>query len=754
MAPVSRLSLFLSRFSRWRRQRGVQTYTTAFLVGMGPLLAILTFVALGPLDQGQSTVSLRLILLLDLVYILVVATLVLNRVAQMVAARRARSAGSRLHLRLTAVFAFLALVPTVLVAVFAMLTVNTGLEGWFSERVRNVIGASVAAAEGYEDVERRGLANDTIAIARVLNGERTARPFLSDSNFDGEVRQILARVQPQIQRGLKEAFVIDGLGIIRSRGASSYEFDFDAPTAEHFASVETNQVVLIEDWENNEFRALTRLAGFTDRYLYLSRTVDGDILRLLDETKESAQLYVQLESDRGRLLYQFGLLYLGFALILILAATWAGLWFAERLSRPVGRLAGAAQRVGIGDLDVRVPEEQGDDEIAMLGRYFNQMTEQLKGQRQSLLDNTHQIERRRRLFDSVLGSVSSGVVGLDTSGHVTFVNRSAERLLGLAQEAEGIALGVAIPEFVPLFDKLRRARSGLAQEEIRLSRKGMNEILLVRMTTRKNDKGASEGYVIAFEDITTLVSAQRMAAWGDVARRIAHEIKNPLTPIQLSAERIKRKFGPKLGEESDSLHQMTDVIVRQTNDLRRIVDEFAKFGRMPEPDRKPADLSEILRAAVLLQDNGNPGISYEADIPRGLAAPVTVDQTMISQALTNLLKNAAEAIESRRKKGDEFSPMIRVCLKVESDVCHFSIEDNGIGLPDDRIKLFEPYVTSRDEGTGLGLPIVLKIIEDHDGTLTLSDAVPFADDIHVGARADVSLPLALQPQTSLQKEAV
>ncbi|MEL6608975.1 MAG: PAS domain-containing sensor histidine kinase [Pseudomonadota bacterium] len=730
--------------SRLRRLRWVQTWATAILVLLGPVLAVATYVALGPLNQGAGTSTLRLILLLDFVYVLIVATMILGRIAQMVAARRARSAGSRLHLRLTGVFALLALIPTVIVAVFAVLTLNTGLEGWFSDRVRQVIGASLAAAEAYETDERNDLTNDTIALARILNGERSAATLTSDSLFDGEVRQVLNQVQPQIQRGLKEAFVIDSAGAIRARGASSYEFDFERPSDADLAAADAAPmaVVIIQDWPNNEFRALLRLTAFTDRYLYLSRTVDGEILSLLDETQQSAQLYNQLESERGRVLFNFGLLYLGFAVILILAATWAGLWFAERLSRPVGRLTGAAQRVGAGDLDVRVPEETGDDEIAMLGRYFNQMTAQLKGQRETLLDNTRQIERRRRLFDSVLSSVSSGVVGLNARGHVTFVNRSAERLLDFDAADEGPPLSVAIPEFAELFDELLTSRTGTAQREIRLTRNGLQEILFVRMARRENEGGDGEGYVIAFEDVTDLVGAQRMAAWGDVARRIAHEIKNPLTPIQLSAERIKRKYGPKLGEESDGLDQMTEVIVRQTNDLRRIVDEFSRFARMPEPVRSHQDLSELVRAAVLLQENANPHIAFDCVVP-STPVPVDVDDTMISQALTNLLKNAAEAIETRLERGDVFEARIAVKL-TGNDEARLTVSDTGIGLPEDRTRLFEPYVTTRDKGTGLGLPIVAKIIEEHDGVLHLTDAAPDGEDAHRGACAVMTLPLAAE----------
>ncbi len=407
--------------------------------------------------------------------------------------------------------------------------------------------------------------------------------------------------------------------------------------------------MLIEDWANNEFRALVHLDAFPDRYLYVSREVDGSILSLLDETQETVQLYNQLESERGRLLLGFGLIYLGFAIILILAAIWLGLWFAERLSRPVGRLAGAAQMVGGGNLDVQVPEEDGDDEIAMLGRLFNQMTRQLKGQREALMDNHRQTERRRRLFDSVLSNVTAGVMGLDAEGRVDFVNRAAERLLDLSGDVHDVGLTQAVPEFGALLQRLQEDGRAMMQEEVRLTRRGKLESLLVRVSERRTDLGRLEGYVVAFDDVTDLVTAQRMAAWGDVARRIAHEIKNPLTPIALSAERLKRKFRTQV-RDPDDLEQLTDVIVRQTNDLRRIVDEFSKFARMPEPDRKEADLVAILRDALTLQEAGQPGVRFAVDIPKGPVL-MDLDATMITQALTNLIKNAGEAIESLQEKG-------------------------------------------------------------------------------------------------------
>lgn len=734
------------RLQHLRRQRRLQNIATLGLVILGPVLAVVTLLMLGPLDQGASTVWLRLTVLADLVYVLVVAALVMQRVARLIAARRRQSAGSRLHLRLSGLFALIALIPTVLVAIFAGLTVNTGLEGWFSDRVRSVVGTSLAAAEAYSQEHRDDLAEDAHAIAAFLNRASDASSFLSD----GEVRQLLSQAQGQVQRGLKEAYVIDANGQIRARGDRSYLFDYEQPTPQQFARADAGETVIIEDWDNNEYRALLKLDGLVNRYLFISRRVDGSILTLLDDTKETARFYQQLEAERGRLLFEFGLLYLGFALILILAAIWLGLWFAERLSRPVGRLAGAAQRVGAGDLDVRVVEEQGDDEIAMLGRIFNQMTRQLKGQRDALMQTNRQIDRRRRLFDSVLGSVTGGVIGLDARGRIEFANRSALRLLDMEEPRDdAVPLSAAVPEFTALFDRLRKTEAEVAQDELKLSRRGKLESLLVRMATRRNANGGLEGYVVAFDDVTDLVTAQRMAAWGDVARRIAHEIKNPLTPIQLSAERLKRKFRPIAGDDVAALDQYTDVIVRQTNDLRRIVDEFSKFARMPEPDRRAGDLVALVRDAVLLQESGQPDVRFVTDLSdRPLMAEL--DMTMISQALTNLIKNAGEAIDTKKENDpdSEFVPEIRLSLAEMDGKAVLRIMDNGIGLPEDRARLFEPYVTTREKGTGLGLPIVKKIIEEHGGTLSLGDAPVFEGNLHAGAMAEVTLPLLVEAPRS------
>lgn len=729
-------------------RRQIQNLITLSLVFIGPILAAFTVLTLGPLNQNINSTVLRLILLADLFYILLVAALVLRRVMRIMAERRLEFAGSRLHLRLSGVFAFLALMPTILVAIFAVFTVNFGLEGWFSERVRNVVGSSLAAAQAYEDEHRKDLTEDALSFAYYINSIKIKNFLLPDD----QLRPALTVGQTNIQRGLKEAYLIDGTGLLHTRGEKSYLFDFEQPSTEDITRAKTGETVIIEDWTNNEFRALIYLKGFADRYLYVSRVVDGSILSLLDETKQTARLYHQLEADRGRLLFEFGLLYLGFAIILILAATWLGLWFAERLSRPVGRLAEAAMQVGDGNLNVRVPEGDDDDEISMLGQLFNKMTHDLKGQRDALIAGNTQTERRRRLFDSVLSSITSGVIGLDGKGRVTFVNRAASRLLDFQDEGSSPLIQKIAPEFSALFER-QCQNDDAVQEELRLMRNGRIENLLVRMAVRQSSAGQLEGYVVTFDDVTDLVSAQRMAAWGDVARRIAHEIKNPLTPIQLSAERIKRKFRPLVGDQADNLDQYADVIIRQTNDLRRIVDDFSKFARMPEPQKRTHDLTKILNDAVLLQEVAMPQIALITEI---LADNIwiDVDQTMMSQALMNLIKNASEAIDTYIAKfgNASYEPEIFMTLNSQDNLAILQIMDNGIGLPPDRGHLFEPYVTMREKGTGLGLSIVKKIIEEHGGTLNLQDAPIFAStramgQIHFGAMVEIRLPLAAKAKS-------
>ncbi|REG44515.1 PAS domain-containing sensor histidine kinase (plasmid) [Paracoccus versutus] len=725
------------RVARLRRLRLYRNTATLGLALLGPALAGLTFAVMGPFAGASSGGSvLRLVLLADLLYLIVLTGLVVARMARIVAARRKSAAGSRLHMRLVGVFATIALVPTVLVALFAGLTVNIGLEGWFSNRVQQVVSTSLSAAEAYQDEHRRDLTNDAKLLAGALTQAARQNPMLDD----GDLRLLLSDYQSQIQRGLREAYIVDGRGTIRARGERSYQFWYEEPSPAQFDEAAMRGLVLIEDWQNNEFRALVPLVPLADRYLYVTRDVDGSLLGLLDDTRQTVGEYQRLEQERGRVLFEFSLLYLGFALLLVAAAMWLGLWFADRLSRPIGRLAEASEQVGEGNLDFQIPAPDTGDEIQTLGESFNRMTRQLKQQRQELVESYRAADDQRRLFDSVLSSVTAGVIGLDAAGEIDFLNRSATRLLGLdPATAHDRLLSEAVPEFAPLFERLAQSVNESVQDEIRLTREGRVESLLVRMAIRRGAAGGLEGYVVALDDVTDLVSAQRMAAWGDVARRVAHEIKNPLTPIQLSAERLKRKFGPIAGEEREALEQYTEVIIRQTNDLRRIVDEFSRFARMPEPDRKETDIAKLLRDAELMQRDALQG-ALVSDIPD---EPVIVDADagMMRQVFTNLLKNAGEALDELRANPPQgWVPQVRVSLRSAPDAVTIRIADNGPGLPQDRTRLFEPYVTMKPGGTGLGLPIVKKIVEEHGGSLMLTDTPEGR-----GAMAEIRLPRERQP---------
>ena len=731
----------LNQFNRWRKRPAVRLTTAAGLVAIGPLLIIATTVALRQIPDVGNSSFMRSLLCVDFVYAIFIVALVVMAIAQVYLARKRNSAGSQLHMRLSGVFAILALIPTVLVAVFAALVINAGLEGWFSERVRDVVGSSLSAATAYQDEQKGDLQEDLEFMTFFLNDQKRQQPFMSD----GELRLALTRLQSSVQRGLKEAYIIDGSKDIRARGELSYRFNFEIPSDPQMDLAAEGKTVVIQDWSNDEFRGLVRLSKFADRYLYVAREVDGKILSLLDETKETVQFYNQMESERDQLLFDFSLIYLAFAAIITLSAIWLGLIFAERLARPVGRLAGAAQRVGRGDLDVRVIEEKGDDEIAVLSRAFNTMTGQVKKQRDDLIEINKETERRRRLFDEVLTSVTAGVLGLTASGKISVMNKAAAGLLNLDPVKDmGSDIEMAVPEFSTLFHAVGDRTIKAKQEQISLTRAGNAEILLVRMTERRNDADTLEGYVVTFDDVTDLVSAQRTAAWGDVARRIAHEIKNPLTPIQLSAERMKRKFGPMLGEYEKDLTQYTDVIVRQTNDLRRIVDEFSKFARMPEPEKRETNLTELVKGAVVLNQAAFNEVSISFSNKAGQVM-ADIDATMIGQALTNLLKNSGEAIETYAEtvgsKG--YEGLIKVTMSKTEEGIVITVADNGIGLPaENRSRLFEPYVTHREEGTGLGLPIVKKIIEEHGGTLELADAPKFRGNTHFGALVRINLPLS------------
>ena len=716
---------------RWFGRQGIIA-----LVILGPVLAVVTVLALDAKQASGSgnAIFLRAIILTDLVYTIVLLALIGVQIGALVIARRRGSAGSKLHLRLTGVFATIALVPTIIVAVFATISVNYGVETWFSEKVGSVVRNSLATAEAYEREHRAKIKGDILAMANDLN--RAASQGITQT----QLNELVTR--QAILRELPEAYVFSSDREIVARGEFSYLFNFEAPTEDQLARARTGEVIVITDEANNEIRALVYLSNFFDDFLYVTRNIEGEVLGLLDETRETVALYETLNRDRDKILFDFALIYLGFALLIIMSSILLGLWFAERLSRPVGRLAGAAQSIGEGNLDVRIKEERGSDEIAMLSRTFNRMAAQLKHQRDDLVQSNRESEERRNFIETVLSGVTAGVIGLDGQGRVDLLNRAAGRLLNLdTDEAENRYIGDLVPEFGSMLEDARRASNLVARGDIRQMVGGETREFLARIAPRRPGS-AKDGFVLSFDDITALASAQRMAAWGDVARRIAHEIKNPLTPIQLSADRLRRKYVTRLGEEGESFEQYLDVITRQAGDIRRMVDEFSRFARMPQPIAVREDLAELLQQAILLQEQSRPDIAYELDMPEG-PIPIVCDRGLLNQCLTNLLQNAADAIDARRERDGDATPAarIRITVTIDDGTISVIITDNGIGFPKSgRERLTDPYVTTRVKGTGLGLAIVKKIIEQHGGDLVLGDSAG-ANDLD-GAQVVIRLPSA------------
>ena len=401
--------------------RKLKNFIIFSLVALGPLLAGITYLAMGPLKLNPSSEGLRFLIFLDVFYILVISGVILRRIIKLKSAIKLSLNGAQLHLKLTVVFSLIALVPTILVAIFSTITLNFGLDGWFSDRVRLALSSSQAASEAYYIEKQDSLISDAVTFSEYVNRAKESGVLIDDS----DIRELISKVQDNIQRGLKEVFVIDGSGTIRARGDKSYLFDFEKPATQILIAAEGGKPLVINDWENDELRVIIKLNLFYDRFLYVSRSVNGNFLQLLNETNETVRFYKQLESDRGRIIFDFGLLYFGFSLMLILAATWVGFWYAEKLSRPIGELVDASKKIGYGDLSIRVIESNRNDEISVLGRTFNQMTSQLELQREELLNTNTQIEKRRILFDSVLSSVSTGVIGTDSFGEITFINKSA-----------------------------------------------------------------------------------------------------------------------------------------------------------------------------------------------------------------------------------------------------------------------------------------------------------------------------------------
>ncbi len=719
----------------------IKNLLTLVFVLLGPVLAISTFISADLFQKTTSTILLRNLLLLDLIYVLIIAGLVAIRITRLILSRRSRTSGSRLHTRLTKVFTLIALLPTIIVATFATISINFGLEGWFSSNVQKVVENSMMAAKAYENEQKQYLINDINYLSNILNNQKVRNRFVDE----GYIRNVLSKFQP---KSLSESFILDFAGQIKLRGERSYLFDFEKINNMDIEKVISGEIVIIKDWPTNEFRAIKKLEEYTNRLLYVSRIVDGNILKLLDETQDTVLLYQQIENERYGLLFKFGLLYIAFSLVMILISVWIALWFAERLSKPVGRLADAAKKIGSGNFDIKVTEENTKDEIAFLSKVFNRMTNRLKNQRSKLLKNNKMVEDQREFLEAIISGVKGGIISINKDEKIEIINSAAKQILKLEKDKNYVNQKISriIKEFNPIIKKVKKLDKDFLSEELIINRNYGSSHILIRVSKRFVENKIYKGFILTFDDITDFVSAQRNAAWGDVARRIAHEIKNPLTPIKLSAEQLKKNVYPESNVNVSEIEEYCEMIIRQTVVLQRIVDEFSKFARMPEPQKKVININELIKSSVLLQKAVYDKIQFNLDL-KGLNSKIFGDTGMLSQALTNLLKNAAESITALNNnvvnnKGK--IGYIDIVTDVNTSYLNIKIIDTGVGLNKNITNFFEPYVTTKQNGTGLGLAIVRKIIEQHEGSLILYNSIKVLHrKYNKGAVAEIKLPLVM-----------
>jgi len=691
-------------------------------------IAIASGVATFGLLTGTSTGTgtpdpgkLQALLAADLVILLLLALVIAQRTVGMWVQRRRGMAGSALHVRMVVMFSLLAVTPAILVTVFAALFLNFGFNSWFSERVRTAVDASQAVASAYFDEHIQNIRADVLAMVNDLNRDQavlSANP------------RLLARAlsKHSIERNLTEATVLDGSGQIMARSQySMLSLSVGAMPPDALERADHGELVILTAPNADQVRALVRLERYISAYLLVGRFVDAKVLNNMESVREASQTYLRLEESSGKIQITFVAIFAMVSLLLLLAAVWIGMTLANQMARPISRLIEAAEQVSSGDLTQRVLVDDTIGEVGSLSKAFNDMTGRLEQQQDGLLQMNRKLDERRRFTETVLAGVSAGVVGLDGDGRINLPNRTASLLLGTElQDVRGRHLAEIAPEMAEVLSEAMGRPNRVAKAEITVSRDGHSRTLIVTIAAEQLE-GDVFGYVLTFDDITELQSAQRKAAWSGVARRIAHEIKNPLTPIQLAAERLKRKYLKQIKDDPETFVTCTQTIIRQVEDLGRMVDEFSSFSRMPQAVLKPENLSEICRQTLFLEKNRSTDIDLEDDLPE-TDVKIQCDSQQVSRVLTNILKNAAESVLERMDRDGEGATPGRIRFTLsQQDTPHgpharIAVEDNGTGLPQtDLAQLTEPYVTTRAKGTGLGLAIVKKIMEDHGGDLILEN---------------------------------
>ncbi len=696
----------------WRKLRRVDVERRlALLLTVSAVLAGLAtywLISRSP-PYGPDVGTVLILLNLDLILLLLLGVVIARRLTQLVLQLRKGSAGSRLHTRLVLLFSGVAVTPAIIVVIFSVFFLSSGLENWFSERVRNALDNSLAVAQAYLQEHKENIRADALAMAADLNRESASL----DLN-PARLRQVVD-AQAAL-RSLTEAIVFDGSGRILARTGLSFTMEVDRIPAEALDRAFAGEVVELTSDTEDRVRALVRLDGFGDAYLFVGRFVDAKVLGFMERTQTMVAEYQRMQGERSGIQITSALIFMIVALLLLFASVWIGLALANQLVAPIGRLITAADRVRSGDLLARVPEGGPDsDEFVMLSRAFNRMTAQLDSQRRELIQANQQLDERSRFTETVLAGVSAGVLSTDAARRIVLPNRAAQDFLD--EEGRGLAgrpVGEVLPGMSELLDEADRHPDDVIERQLTLFRGRRQHTVLVRASPQRDD-GRTLGYIVTFDDITALLSAQRQAAWAEVARRIAHEVKNPLTPIRLSAERLERKYSQQIAEGRESFAASITTIIRQVDTIGRLISEFSAFARMPAAVLREENIGEIVRDAVVLQQSAWPRIELSVELPDG-PTRLLCDGQKVSQALTNLLQNSINVLS----EGQRPRPW-RIAVRVHRGTAavQIEVEDNGQGFPDDGERLFEPYVTTRVKGTGLGLAIVKKIMEEHGGTVEL-----------------------------------
>lgn len=677
--------------------------------------ALATFLVLSGATPIMPTHDVVLwVFILNGILILLLLGIVAWQTKRLMRQRRAGAAAAGLHVRIVGLFSLVAVLPAILVAVVATVTLERGLDPWFTGSIKELMSNTVEIAHSYRETQCRTLARETQLMAADLNrakvlydaDRKVFRDFLSSR---------------AVFLGFPLAMIVEPDGAVVEKIEVKKVEGIPEPSAADINEASATEALCLFPRTGNIFRSVLKLEAHGGRILYVAREVDPRAVEFPPVAEAGVAFYEALEQKKGGIQVAFASMFALIALIVLLSAIWFGLNFADRLVAPVRRLIHAADQVATGNFYVQVPIRKGEGDLAHLGETFNKMTSELRHQHDGLTAASDLIDRRRRFTEAVLAGVSAGVIGIDAQDQITIVNPSTEALLASSRDdLLGRTIAQVLPEVADLVDEMRHGRQRLMQKQILITRKGKERTINVRVTSEQARSEARD-LVITLDDITDLVTAQRTSAWADVARRIAHEIKNPLTPIQLSAERIRRKYGKVIVTDREVFDQCTDTIVRQVDDIKRMVDEFSSFARMPKPTIGNEDLNETIRQVVFMMRIAHPEIQFADELPPGpVIAPF--DRRLLSQAVTNIVKNATEAIaavpEDVRGQG-----RIDVTLDdTHPEYLILAVTDNGKGFPiEGRQRLLEPYMTTREGGTGLGLPIVSKILEEHGGGMELVD---------------------------------